>query len=452
MSKGKYMTAPVASKKMPAGVPYILTNEASERFSFYGMSSILVIFMTDYLMGRAGALDVMSEKKSEFYFHLFNAAVYFTPFLGALISDIWLGKYRTIIFFSIVYCFGFLALTFDHTRLGLGVGLVLIAIGSGIIKPCVSANVGDQFGQNNKHLIEKVYSWFYFSINFGAAISMFLCPWLLDRYGPRMGFGVPAMFMVLATFAFWLGRWKFVHIPVGGFGSVKQTLDREAIKSLARLCIIYLFVAMFWALFYQSQSTWVLQAKKMNLNWLGITWLPAQLQFINPSLILILIPAFTYCFYPVINRIFTLTSLRKISIGMFVTSLSFVVCGWIETWITAGVKPSIGWQFLAYVILTAAEVMVSITCLEFSYTQAPKKIKSFIMAAYLLSVSLGNAFTSVVNKIIENKDGTSKLPGASYYWFFTVAMVVTAILFIPVAQRYRVKNYIQDEAPSESSD
>ena len=452
MAKSKYLTAPLPSEKMPAGIPYILANEAAERFSFYGMSSILIMFMTGHLMGRSGSLDVMGNEESKAYFHLFNSAVYFTPLLGALISDVWLAKFRTIFYFSLLYCLGFFVLVLDVTRLGLAVGLVLIAIGSGIIKPCVSANVGDQFGQTNKHLIEKVYSWFYFSINLGAAISMFLCPWLLDRYGPRAGFGIPAVLMVFATIAFRLGKRKFVHIPAGGFDSVRKTFDREGIKLLARLCVIYVFVAMFFALFYQSQSAWVLQAKNMNLTWLGITWKPAQLQFVNPALVLVLIPAFTYCFYPAINKIFTLTSLRKIAIGMFVTSLSFVVCGWVETQIVAGAKPSIAWQFLAYVILTAAEIMVSITCLEFSYTQAPKKMKSFIMALFLLSISLGNLFTAAVNALIQNKDGSSKLPGASYYWFFTVAMLVMAALFIPVAMRYRVQSYIQDEASTESTE
>ncbi|MFH1718497.1 MAG: MFS transporter, partial [Planctomycetota bacterium] len=92
-----------------------------------------------------------------------------------------------------------------------------------------------------------------------------------------------------------------------------------------------------------------------------------------------------------------------------------------------------------------------ITCLEFSYTQAPKRMKSFIMAVFLLSISLGNAFTAVVNVFIQNEDGTNKLPGASYYWFFTIVMLATAILFIPVARRYPVKNYIQDEAETEPS-
>jgi len=450
MAKSKYLTAPIPSEKMPAGIPYILTNEAAERFAFYGMSAILVMFMTHHLVDRSGALSVMGGAEANKWFFGFNAAVYFMT-LAALISDIWLGKYKTIISFSIVYCLGFLVLVLDQTRLGLKIGLTLIAIGSGIIKPCVSANVGDQFGKTNQHLIPKVYSWFYFAINLGACISMLLCPWLRSNYGPRMAFGVPGVFMLLATITFGLGRKKFVHIPPAGFDSVRKTLDSEGLKSLARLCLIYVFVAMFFALFYQSQSAWVLQAERMNLKWLWITWLPDQIQFVNSLLVMIMIPLFAYVIYPAINKTFRLTALSKISIGLFVTVLSFVVAALIETRITSGGCPSIGWQFLAYVILTAAEIMVSITCLEFSYTQAPKKMKSFIMALFLLSISAGNAIAFVVNWFIQNADGSSKLPGASYYWFFTIAMLVTAVLFIPVAKRYHAQSYIQDEAPAEAT-
>ncbi len=452
MAKGTYLTAPLASKKMPAGILYILSNETAERFAFYGMTSILVIFMTNYLMRRdGGALNVMSDEQAKTWFHLFNSAVYFLPIIGALISDIWLAKYKTIIYFCLVYCVGFVALTLDHTRMGLGAGLVLMAIGSGVIKPCVSANVGDQFGKTNEHLISKAYAWFYFAINLGACISMFLCPWLLDKYGPFIGFGVPAVLMILATIAYWLGRKKFVHIPAAGIGFVKESFSGEGLKAIGRLSVLYLFVAMFFSLFYQSQSAWVLQAGNMNLKWLGFTWLPAQPQSINPFLILVMIPLFSYVIYPAINRVYPLTALRKISIGLFVTALSFVVSAWIEVRIVAGYKPSIGWQGLAYVILTAAEIMVSITCLEFSYTQAPKRMKSFIQALFLLSISLGNAFTAAVNWFIENEDGTTKLTGPQYYWFFAIAMLVTAVLFVPLAARYKVRDYIQDEAPVEPS-
>jgi POT family proton-dependent oligopeptide transporter len=163
-----------------------------------------------------------------------------------------------------------------------------------------------------------------------------------------------------------------------------------------------------------------------------------------------MIPLFTYVIYPAIDKVFRLTALRKISIGLFVAALSFLVPAWIETRIEAGATPHIGWQFVAYVVLTAAEIMVSITVLEFSYTQAPKRMKSFIQSLCLMSIAVGNAFTAAVNWFIENEDGSSKLEGASYYWFFAAAMVITAVIFIFVAARYREKTYIQDETHTES--
>jgi len=450
MAKNKYLTAPIPSTKMPAGVPYILFNEAAERFSFYGMRCILVIFMTKYLLNRSGVLDAMGPEESKTCFHLFVSAVYFTPIIGALLCDIWLGKYRTILYFSLLYCLGFLALALDNTRLGLGLGLGLIAIGSGVIKPCVSANLGDQFGKTNQHLISRVYGWFYFSINLGAFISNMLIPIMLDKYGPRIAFGIPALLMFAATIAFWLGRKKFVHIPAGGIGFIRETFGAEGLKAIGKLCIIYVFITMFWALFDQTDSAWVLQAEKMNRYWLGHEWLSAQIVSVNPLMIMILIPVFSFAIYPAINKVFPLTPLRKISIGLFVAAMAFAVPALIETRITAGARPSIAWLILAYLILTSAEVMVSITCLEFSYTQAPKKMKSFIMAVFFLSISLGNAFTAVVNKFIQNPDGSSKLAGASYFWFFTMMMLINAVVFIFVAARYREKTYIQDEAPEEN--
>ena len=441
MSKNKYMTAPIPSEKMPSGVPYILSNEAFERFSFYGIRSILIIFMTQYLMGANGVLNVMSGEQAKTYFHLFLASVYFMPLLGAMLCDIWLGKYRTILFFALINCLGLLMLVLDQTRVGLTWGLVMIAIGSGAIKPCVSANVGDQFGKSNEHLISKVYQWFYFSINFGALFSPLVVPFLLDKYGARVAFSAPAVAMVLATIAFWMGRKKFVHSPAGGIKFVKEVFSGEGLKAIGKLCIIYLFVAMFWALWEQIDSAWILQAEQMNRKWLGIEWLSAQILVVNPLFILII--------YPAINKVFALTPLRKISIGFFVTALAFVVSALIETRITAGAKPSIGWQILAHFIIASAEVMVSITSLEFSYTQAPKKMKSFVMAVFLLSITVGDLFTAAVNAFIQNEDGSSKLAGASYFWFFAGMMAVTAVIFIFVAAGYREKPYMQDEAQVE---
>ena len=414
MTESTYRTAPEPTTKMPGGIPYIIGNEAAERFSYYGMKGILIIFMTQYLVLMQGSRvgDTMSDAEATAYVHLFNSAVYFFPIFGALLSDIVIGKYHTILSLSIVYCLGHAALAVMGYQ---GVpmywmiaGLFLIAIGSGGIKPCVSAHVGDQFGKTNSFLLTKVFGWFYFSINMGAFISTLLTPWLLEWYGPHWAFGIPGVLMALATVVFWMGRKVFIHVPPGGrqafFG---ETFSREGLSAIGKLLIIYIFVAVFWALFDQMGSSWVLQAEDMDRRWLGITWLSSQIQAVNPILILAFIPLFQFVVYPIIDKVFPLTPMRKISLGLFVMVGAFATVAVAQQRIDSGAHPSIGWQIFAYALLTAAEVMVSITCLEFSYTQAPRKMKSVIMALFLMSVSLGNFFTAAVNSYIIVPEGTA---------------------------------------------
>lgn len=437
MISAKHPVVPQDTDRMPSSVPYIIVNEAAERFSFYGMRTILVVFMTQFLMNRGGQLDVMTEEQAKVWFHLFVFGVYFLPLFGAILSDAFLGKYWTILGLSIIYCLGHLSLAMDDTRAGLAVGLVLIAVGAGGIKPCVSANVGDQFGARNQHLLPKIFGWFYFSINFGSFFSTMLTPWLLDKYGPRVAFGVPGVLMFIATFIFWLGRRQYVRVPPAGMGFVREVFSREGLIGIARLVPVFAAVAIFWSLWDQTGSAWVLQAKKMNLHWLGFDWRPAQVQAANPILILVLIPLCSYVLYPAIDRVLKLTPLRKIGIGLFLTVPAFLITSLIETKIAAGQHPSISWQFAAFVVISLAEVMVSVTCLEFSYTQSPPELKSLIMSFYLLSIAGGNLFTSIVNKVIQNPDGTVKLQGAAYFNFFAALMFVTALLFIFVAATYR---------------
>jgi len=439
-----YKTAPTETTGMPPGIPFIIGNEGAERFTFYGLKGVLVIFMTQYLLGKGGLPAPMQEEEAKGYFHLFVASVYFCPLLGGIISDALWGKYSTIIRLSCVYTLGCLALAADQTRLGLFAGLFLIALGSGGIKACVSAHVGDQFGRANTHLLAKAFGWFYFAINFGSSFSTFFVPVWLKLYGPKVAFGVPAFLMAAATLVFWLGRNRFIHVPPAGKAFVTETFSPEGLKSVASLLGIFAFVAVFWSLWDQSSGAWVLQAEHLNLNFAGYKLEPAQVQTANPILILLFIPLFSYAIYPAIDRVFPLTALRKIAIGLWVTAGSFAVSAFIEAKITAGQTPSVWWQVLAFVVLSAGEIMVSITCLEFSYTQSPKKMKSLVMALFMLSISAGNLFTSGVNFFIRNPDGSSKLPGASYYWFFTGLMAVAAFIFMFVAQRYKVKIYTQD--------
>ncbi len=195
----------------PPQTKYIVGNEACERFSFYGMRSILVLYMTNML--------AMSEHEAVEVCHLFNAGVYVLPLLGAWLSDKFLGRYRTILYVSLLYCLGngvlamadFAGADVELRRAILFTGLTIIAIGSGGIKPCVSAFLGDQMQNQNQQNMTRIYAAFYWSINLGSFFSFLVIPWVRQNHGYSWAFGVPGIFMMLAVIVFWLGRKHYLH-------------------------------------------------------------------------------------------------------------------------------------------------------------------------------------------------------------------------------------------------
>jgi POT family proton-dependent oligopeptide transporter len=285
-----------------------------------------------------------------------------------------------------------------------------------------------------------------------------------------------------------MGRKKFVHIPPAGRQFFDDAMPRErqmpflilfgllvlavivetycgvrstyieisyglivglvvwGIRPVLRYVLIPVpFVAMFWALWQQNFSSWIVQAEKMDRNLFGIEWLSSQIQTVNPIFILILLPIFSYWVYPAVEKVVPLTPLRKIGAGLFVTAASFVIIVMIQTWIDAGQKPSITWQIWAFVVLTVGETLVSPTHLEFSYTQGPVKLKSLVMCTYLLAISLGNHFTAAVNFFIQNPDGTVKMNDRAEFMFFVWVMLGTAVLFAIVTPFYKGRTYLQGQ-------
>lgn len=203
----------VVKAKLPPQIPYIIGNEGCERFSFYGMRNVLVEFLTKSIILAAVAPELRGAEAKE-VFHIFVMGVYFFPLLGGWLSDRYLGKYKTILSLSIVYCAGHACLAmFEGSKPGFYLGLFLIALGSGGIKPCVSAFVGEQFDSRTKHLAKVVFDAFYWIINFGSLFASWLIPIVLKEWGPGWAFGIPGILMAIATFIFWLGRDKYVVVP-----------------------------------------------------------------------------------------------------------------------------------------------------------------------------------------------------------------------------------------------
>ncbi len=429
---------------------YIIGNEACERFSYYGVVGIMEIYLKDRMkMGSSGATEMV---------HYFGAAVYLLPLAGGWLADRWLGRYWTILSISLFYCLGHGCMAaFGDSRAGLICGLALLAIGAGGIKPCVSAFLGDQFGPHQSRALTRVYGLFYWAINLGAALAFFVIPLVRRQAGYAWAFGVPGIFMALATIIFWLGRKKYVRqapdrslenvrmaqvlaYGLSRMGAGKNRLnpaqERDA-QAVWRILMIFSTVPMFWALFNQVNSTWVLQGNAMapSWRWRGEFLLNGEsMQAAGAVLVMILAPLLTLGIYPRLERMgIHPTPLRRMSAGMIFAALAFVGAGFLQSRLDLGAQISIAWQLAPYAVLEIGEVMLSATALEFAFSQAPANMKSIITSFWLMTIAAGHflvaASTYLNERVIHAR-------GASQFYFFAALMFVVAGIFVACATAY----------------
>ncbi len=448
-------TAPAQKERMPRGVPFIIGNEAAERFSYYGMLSILTIYLSRGLqMGDTQGKEIM---------HLFATAVYFLPLFGAWLADKWLGRYWTILTISLFYCAGHGALAaFEGNRAGVYLGLTLIAIGAGGIKPCVSAFVGDQFPAGHEKELTRVYGWFYWSVNFGATFGFALIPMTRDKFGYGWAFGVPGIAMAVATLIFWLGRKNYVRQPPAreshqagvmaviwfafknrSRGPIRESwLDAalvkfsseevNAVRAVGRIILIFLTVPFFFALYNQVNSTWVLQGEKMTpFNVFGFKVDGERMQAVGSILVMIWVPILTYLIYPLCEKLgLRPTPVRRMAVGMVLAGVTYVISGWMQGRIDGGETLSLAWQLVPYTVLVAGEVLVSATGLEFAFAEAPKSMRSIIMSFWLLTIAGGHfliaLFTDLNARYV-------KASGARELYFYAGLMFVVSVVFMGIA-------------------
>ena len=460
------------ARRWPCQIKYIIGNEACERFSYYGMAGILAGYISGSLV--TGGLG-KSENYATEVISLFKSLNYFTPLLGAWLSDKLIGRYKTIFWVSLLYCAGHSTLALSdffgpQGKLNcLFIGLTLIAFGSGGIKPCVSAFMGEQFTPEQSHLMQKAYGAFYWAINFGSFFSFLVIPWVKNHYGYSLAFAVPGIFMAIATFIFWRGKQLYVIVPTNrelkhnGFFKVVFTalfMKREAGKtfwenararfsekevaaarSVLPILFVFATIPMFWALYDQGNSTWVMQGLKMaNVNLLGLNIGAEQMQSLNPLLIMLFVPIFTLWIYPCMGRF--ASPLKRMSFGLFLASASFVIVALIQQRLEVGAPLSILWQTWPYVVITAAEVLVSTTGLEFAFREAAPEMKSLIMSFWLLTVAAGNLFVALLTRLLPNNTtgGGDAAVSSGRFMLYAGMMFAVAVIFSIVAAFYQYRD------------
>ena len=435
--------------RLPPQAKYIVGNEACERFSFYGVKSILTGYVAT-LYVKAGMEPGDAEKATaKAIVHLWVFATYFLPLVGAWLADRYWGRYRTILWLSLAYCVGHATLAVgEGTKWGLFVGLAFLAIGSGGIKPCVSAFVGDQFQGGREHQLTRIYNLFYWSINFGAFFAFAFIPELKAKAGYSWAFGIPGIAMGIATLIFWLGSRTFVKVPPAReLAPLDDDTRAENRRILWRIAAVFAPIIIFWSLYDQQNTTWAQQGGKLTpcilpLIFWNYTLNGETMQTLNALFILLFIPLFTYVIYPWLERRNLKPSLlARMSAGMAILAVAFGAAAWLEYRIESGEKLSVLWQTGQYALLTFAEVLVSTTGLEFAFRHAPASLKSTIMSLWLLAISFGNLLTSLITWLNQHHDPASGksiayLNGSQEMLLYIGLMICAVFAFITVARRF----------------
>src|SRR5262249_36703138 len=221
----------------------------------------------------------------------------------------------------------------------------------------------------------------------------------------------------------------------------------EGVRAVWGIAKVFALCTIWWGLWNQQSSTWVVQASHMDLTVFGYTFQPAQLQDLNAIFVVAGIPLLSRGPYRWSERAGVKpTPVRRMKVGMFLMVPAFACAALIEHAIAAGQTPSCVWQVPQFLLLSISEILISATALEFAYKQAPKSMKSIIMAIWFLTISLGSLMPPFVPKL-------NPFSGPSFYWFFAILMTIAAFLFLLITAGFREKDLelVGEAAPREPS-
>lgn len=450
------MSAIARLKEHPKGFWYIFWGELAERSSFYGMRTVLYLYLSTVLgFSKNNASTIMPA---------FMAACYITPLLGGWLADRVLGRYKTILYFSGPYILGHIILGGVENKYGLFAALVLLALGSGSIKPNTSTLMGAMYEEQKKEaLITEAFSYFYAAINIGSAVSTLALPWLRDtlaaKYTPTMGaeaalergyavaLMIPALLMVVAFGAFAVGK---KYYPVENVRNLpaKTAEQRAAERStLLRIAGVFMTIVVFWFVYDESASTWIDFANdhmravaggvqeagivKLEL-WSGFGVTGDQIQGLNPVLIVVLTPIFNAIWESFkVRRGKEVPDTRKMLLGFFIVIACMAVMAWAGYTAVGDVKLSVWWMFIATFVITMSELCISVVGLEFAFKQAAPGTKSTVTAAFLFTVFIGDFLQTIFNKAFWDKIS----PG-NFFAMQTGITVVAALAFIAIARKF----------------
>ncbi|XP_027047554.1 solute carrier family 15 member 4-like [Pocillopora damicornis] len=483
----------------------ILFTELCERLTFYGIVANLVLYCRDYLKLEAPLPSSISLA--------FQGTSFFSPVIGGWVADTFLGRYNTIYGSSLLYVVGAIVLgaaTFDYGAIFgmstgskeafLGIALLLISVGTGGIKANVSPLGADQIENEGPIIVQRFFDWFYWFIQLGSFLAYTAVVSVQQEVSFFYGYVITALSMFLAVILFVSGRKYYItHEHKGSYLSetlkiiwqglkkiqsqrsarvgshwldrVKESLGGtykdqrvEDVKSVLKIVPIFLTFILYWTIYGQGQTSYLLQGSFMKLKLSEHFTMPAaSLYLFEITMLLILIPIVDRIIYPSLRYFgIDFTPLKKMGVGMLFAMGSVLMAGFMEierkkyidthgyfkqhpfdTPVNAS-QMNIFYQVPQYVLQGTGEVLTSIPGLAFAYSQSPLYLRGVIMGLNLATIGIGFYVAGALAAIAKNASDGSWYPQdlnagklENYFFFLAAVMFANFLLFVFLARKYK---------------
>jgi POT family proton-dependent oligopeptide transporter len=421
-----------------------------ERFSFYGMRSLLVLFL---IAGTGEGGFGWSVQEASRLYGWYTGLVYLTPLIGGWLADRWLGTHRALVIGGAVIACGHFSLALESPP-AFYAGLALLIAGTGLFKSNVSTMVGQLYGPDDPRR-DSAFTLFYMGINLGGLLGSLVCGYLGQSrgFGWSWGFGAAGVGMVLGLALYLLGRRRLLgevgsrpaHVlalEAAGGG----TLGREERDRVSAIFILALFVVFFWMAFEQAGSSMTVFAARSTdraaPGWLasltGDALLPAAwFQALNPAFILLLAPLFSVLWRRLDAGARAPSTPLKMALGLLLLGAGFAVLTLGAGLADAGVAVSPGWLVAAYLLHTLGELCLSPAGLAMVTRLAPLRFASLLMGTWFLANFAANLLGGYLAGTLEGvaRGDFFRLLGgqADFFLIFVATSFVAGLLLIALA-------------------
>lgn len=405
----------------PPGLFVLFFTEMWERFSYYGMRALLVLYMSQYLLatpatqatvfGLAGlqhSLESLfgplsAQALASQIYGLYTGLVYFTPFFGGMLADQWLGQRKTVLLGGVLMAAGHFLMMLESCFLA---ALLLLILGNGCFKPNISTQVGSLYPLDDPRR-DGAFTIFYMGINLGAFFSPLVCGTLGQLYGWHYGFAAAGLGMLSGLLVFWSGR-KYLHIASQPVSYQVQPLPEAAPLSrqqwftIAGLLVLAVLNILFWAVYEQQGNSIQLFVEYHTRRTLWGWEMPSSwYQALNPAMIMVLAPWLDNYWRHQALRGTALSSISKMAVGAVLLGLGFLVMVVAVSGVDPALKISFVWLFVATLIMTLGELYLSPVGLSLVCKAAPPKLVGMLMGMWFLSAFFGNYLAGYLGSFYE---------------------------------------------------